>query len=62
MSNQPQPGRSRGRPAGEPTADVHLLLPVRLLAQLDARRGDVPRIALIRRLIEAWIAEQESGV
>lgn len=59
MSDQQQPGRSRGRPAGEPTADVHLLLPIRLLARLDALRGDVPRLVLIRRILTDWIERQE---
>jgi hypothetical protein len=47
--------RPRGRPAGEPTANVHLLVPVDLLKRFDAKRGDVPRLTMIRRLIQEWL-------
>jgi hypothetical protein len=52
--------RSRGRPAGEPSADVHLLLPVHLLQRLDALCGDVPRLVLIRRILTEWVERQEA--
>lgn len=52
--------RKRGRPAAsnEPNADIHILLPVTVLEQLDRARGRIPRLVLIRQILEEWLESQ----
>lgn len=55
--------RKRGRPFGPAKliADIHLWLPQELIDRVDAQRGEVPRVAVMRALLEAWVAQQEAA-